>query len=777
LLLREVDEHRRAKETLSSEERLLNNLIAATPDHIYFKDRESRFIRVNEGFARRIGFANPSAAQGKTDFDVFGNEHASQAYADEKRIIATGQPVINKEEREDWKDGHVAWVSTTKLPMRDSAGKIVGIMGISRDITERKMADEALRRSREEFKDLFDNAPVGFHEVDAEGRLVRINNTELKMLGYTADELLGQFVWKISAEEETSRRAALAKLGGELPPPQGFERVFRRKDGSAFPVLIMDRILKREDGAILGIRAAVQDITEDKQAQEALRESQERFSTAFEHAPMGMALVSLDGRWLQVNRALCDLLGYSEAELLARTFQDITHPEDLEASLENKRKLLAGGIRSCHLEKRYLHARGSPVTTLLNVSLVRDSQGRPRHFIAQIQDLTEHKRLEAQLFQSQKMETVGRLAGGIAHEFNSLMTAIIGQSELLLGDLPAEGPLVTSATEIRQAAGQAARLTQQLLAYGRRQVLQPEILDLNHVLAGMDDILPRLMGTDVAVRIIPAAAPKAVKADAGQIEQVILNMAMNAREAMPHGGELVLATSSVTIHQENLGLGPELRPGDYVMLAITDTGTGMTEEVKKRVFEPFFTTKGVGKGAGLGLATCHGIIKQSGGHINVHSKPGAGTTFQIFLPQVEPSARIPIQGTVANELPRGTETILLAEDDSALREMAAALLRRLGYTVLVAAGGMEKQRDAGHIDLLFTDVVMPHLSAKDMAARGRAFYPHTKILFASTSSGDAIFDQSVLNQGMAHLQKPFTPSALARKVRDVLDKDKPGAAL
>ena len=278
------------------------------------------------------------------------------------------------------------------------------------------------------------------------------------------------------------------------------------------------------------------------------------------------------------------------------------------------------------------------------------------------------------------------------------------------------------------------------------------------------------------MRGIPAAGLKAVKADAGQIEQVIMNLAMNACDAMPKGGKLVLETSNVTIQEETPGRDPELKPGDYVMLAITDSGAGMSEEVKKHAFEPFFSTKDVGKGTGLGLATCHGIIKQSGGHISVQSEPGKGATFQIYLPQAKPPAQVPLQGPAPSDLPRGTETILLAEDDLAMREMAAALLRRLGYTVLVGANGIQSlglgtQPHHGHVDLLFTDAVMPHMSGKDMAERVRALYPHTRVLFTSPFAENAIVDQSVLNQGLAHLQKPFTPSALAHKVRAMLDAE------
>jgi nitrogen-specific signal transduction histidine kinase/ActR/RegA family two-component response regulator len=390
-------------------------------------------------------------------------------------------------------------------------------------------------------------------------------------------------------------------------------------------------------------------------------------------------------------------------------------------------------------------------------------------------DITERRRLEVQLFQSQKMETVGKLAGGIAHEFNSILTAIIGQSELLLGDLPASSPLVKNATEITKAAGRAATLTRQLLAYGRKQFLQSEALDLNRVIAGMEGMFHHLMGGDVKTETISAPDLHAVKVDAGQLEQVIMNIVINARDAMPNGGKLMIETANVSFDLESIGRYPELKPGDYVMLAITDTGTGMSDEVKARVFEPFFSTKDVGQGTGLGLSTCYGIVKQSGGHISVYSEVGRGTTFKIYLPQVEQEAKISLQRLDSPDLPGGTETILLVEDDPALREMAATLLRRLGYTVLAAANGVEAlslkhKRSTGHIDLLFTDVVMPHMSGRELADRVRALYPHTRILFTSAYTETAIVHQGALDKGVNLLQKPFTPSALAHKLRKVLDQ-------
>ncbi len=395
----------------------------------------------------------------------------------------------------------------------------------------------------------------------------------------------------------------------------------------------------------------------------------------------------------------------------------------------------------------------------------------------QIGQFLQRRRLEDQLVQSQKMETIGKLAGGVAHEFNSIMTAIIGQSELLLSDLAKGNPLARNAMEIRKAADRAAALTRQLLAYGRKQIMQPEVFDLNKLLAGMESMLLHLMGADVDVRFIFAAGLKEINADAGQIEQVILNIAINSREAMPHGGKLTLETVPVTFGEEKAGRNPELKPGQYVMLAITDTGLGMDAEVKSRIFDPFFSTKGTGQGAGLGLATCYGIIKQSGGHIDIYSEQGRGTTVKIYLPlarKAPPVSATPVP-VASVDLPRGTETILLVEDDPALLEMSSSFLTRLGYTVLPAANGVEALKlillqNGKSIDLLFTDVVMPKLDGKALSERVAELYPKARILFTSAYTENAIVHQGVLNPGVSLLQKPFAPSAMAKKVREVLNQ-------
>jgi len=393
----------------------------------------------------------------------------------------------------------------------------------------------------------------------------------------------------------------------------------------------------------------------------------------------------------------------------------------------------------------------------------------------QVGQFFQRKRLEAQLLQSQKMKTVGRLAGGIAHEFNSILTAIIGQSELLLSDLPPDNPMTTSAREIRRAADRAAILTRQLLAYGRKQMLQPTILNLNRILSEMLGTLQHLMGREVNVRIAPAIGLKSVKIDPAQLEQVLVDMAMNAADAMPNGGNFIMETANVELDADYVRAIPGLKAGDYVMLALTDTGTGMSDEVKARVFEPFFSTKGAGQGTGLGLASCYGIIKQSNGHINVYSEVARGTTFKIYLPQFDQPSQPPLPHHKSLDLPRGSETILLAEDDPSLLEMSATLLRRQGYTVFTAINGVEalslkNQRNIGHIDLLLTDIVMPHMSGKELSDRILAIYPRTKILFTSAFTENAVIQQGIFNRGVKILQKPFTPSALANKVREVLDQ-------
>jgi two-component system cell cycle sensor histidine kinase/response regulator CckA len=684
-------------------------------------------------------------------------------------------PQVSVEYRIVRPDGTIRWVHDRGFQVRDAVGNLVRLTGIASDITERKEIEEALQRQQTELRVLFDLTPAMICFKDTENNILRVNKRLAEIIGKSVEEIEGKSSADLHSEEAAKFYLDDLEVIRSRAPKLGIIETIRDREGKELWVQTDKVPVCNKDGEVIGIVVMCQDITERKIAEEALRLLSSAVMQSKEAILITDAELDLPGpRIVFVNPAFTEMTGYTAEEVFAKTPRIFQGPRTDKTVLSRLRRNLERGEVFVGEAINY-RKDGQEFDLEWQITPIRDAAGVITHFLAIQRNITARKRFEAQLFQSQKMETVGKLAGGVAHEFNSILTAIIGQSELLLGDLPARSPYAKSAAEISKAAARAAILTRQLLAYGRKQVLQPEILDLNRVMASMQGVFLHLMGSDVDMQIIPASGLQAVKADAGQIEQVVMNMAINARDAMPNGGKLTLETANVSFDQESMADNPELKPGDYVMLAITDTGKGMSADMKARIFEPFFSTKDVGHGIGLGLSTCYGIIKQSGGHISVYSELARGATFKIYLPQVEQPKKKPLHRPDSPDLPRGTETILLVEDDPALREMAATLLRRLGYTVLPAADGIEalsmkQQRDVGHIDVLFTDVVMPHMSGKELSERMKALYPQTRILFTSGYTENSMLRQGVLNKGLALLEKPFTPSALAHKLREVLDK-------
>ncbi len=520
---------------------------------------------------------------------------------------------------------------------------------------ERKRVETALRESEERFRDLYDNAPLGYHEYDAEGRITRVNRTDLEMMGYTAEEMIGQPMWKFNTDEEIAREQILAKLAGVLSPGKNLERTYKRKDGATFPVLIEDRLILDEKGQIKGIRCTIQDITERNRAEE------------------------------------------------------------------------------------------------------------------------EMAALQAQLRQSQKMEAIGRLAGGIAHDFNNLLTVIRGYSQLALTGLKTDNPLRGNIEQIEKASERAADLTRQLLAFSRRQVMELKVLDLRGVLQNLEKMLRRVIGEDIELIMELADVTGMVKVDPGQMEQVILNLAVNAKDAMPDGGNLIIEITNAELDEEYARKHVAIKPGQYVMLSVSDNGCGMSPEIRDRIFEPFFTTKEKAKGTGLGLSTVYGIVKQSGGNIWVYSEPGHGTTFKIYLPRVdEPEDKL--EPKEAGEEPScGDETILLVEDDDEVRKLAVEILQRQEYKVLEASHSGEASilcdQHVGKIHLMLTDVVLPVMSGRKLAENLVSLHPEMKVLYMSGYTDNAISHHGVLEKGLNYIQKPFTVSGLLRKVREVLGKN------
>ncbi|HUT78678.1 MAG TPA: ATP-binding protein, partial [Polyangia bacterium] len=479
--------------------------------------------------------------------------------------------------------------------------------------------------------------------------------------------------------------------------------------------------------------------------------------------------------------------GFTVEESLSHTIDQILAPGSLEVALHALAEELAleaaGGAepdRSRTLELEHFRKDGSTTWLEVSLSFVRDEAGRPTGVLAVSRDISERRRAEAerhklaeQVGTSQRLEAVGHLAGGIAHDFNNLLTVIISYTGFGVESLPAGNPLRADLEEVYESAKRAANLTRQLLAFSRRQVLEPRILDLGGLVTGLGGILPRLLGEDIDLELRPAGEPCTIEADPGQIEQVIMNLAVNARDAMPTGGKLTIETTNVDLDDESASGQEAVPAGEYVMLSVTDTGAGMDAETRERAFEPFFTTKDLGQGTGLGLSTAYGIVKQSGGGISVHSEPGRGTRFEIHLPRVSDRASGLAAAGTPPPVATGNETVLVAEDEPAIRALAARILTGLGYRVLAAGNGDEAlavaKRQKGRIDLLLTDVVMPGISGRQLADRLRAIRPGLRVLFMSGHTDNAIVHHGVLKPGTHLIGKPFEAEQLARRIREVLD--------
>lgn len=506
-------------------------------------------------------------------------------------------------------------------------------------------------------------------------------------------------------------------------------------------------------------------------------------ATLIEASPLAIVTFDPEGVVTMWNPAAERIFGWTENEALGSHLPFVPAERQEEFLGHRRRALLGEVFTEPELHRR--RADGSPIVVSVSTSPLRRPDGTIYGIMSILMDVTEAKAaeetrnrlamVEEQLRQSQKMEAVGRLAGGVAHDFNNLLTAISGYSDLLLHRLPEYSTLRRDVEEIRKAGDRAAALTRQLLAFSRRQVLQPKVLDLNRVVTKMGQTLRRLVGEEIALSIDLSPSLSRVKADPGQIEQVIVNLALNARDAMPDGGRITIATADAELSPAYAVVHPDVHPGPYVLLSMADTGHGMDDETQTHLFEPFFTTKERGKGTGLGLATVYGIVQQSGGHIRVNSAADSGSTFLIYLPRVE-APEDAGQEAVRPPLPYpspGIETVLLAEDEEVVRRFAREILSGNGYKVLEAGNGREalllSEAHRGEIHLLLTDVVMPKIGGRELADRIRTLRPELRILYMSGFTDDAILRDRVLEDGIPFLQKPFTPEGLARKVREVLD--------
>ena len=661
------------------------------------------------------------------------------------------------------KDGRIVPVELRIVLTRDSDDNPVGMWAIVRDITERFAKEERLRR----FQHSVESSPDAVFWMNAEGRFPYVNAQACRSLGYSREELMQLHLWDIDAdftcEQWETHWERVGKAGGAH-----LERRHRRKDGTIFPVEISSNqvMLNRQRHHV----AYVRDITRRKKTDEELR----FFKHAIDNSPEGVFLLARDGGFIYVNDQVCRSLGYSREEILELHLWDINPtfpPERWSTHWEEMRTVPSRLVETAH------HRKDGSVFPV-EVMTFRLPFGDEERILAFVRDTTERLkadaergRLEAQLLQSQKLESVGRLAGGVAHDYNNMLSVILGYSELMRAKVGPDAPFLKELDQIQQAAQRSKNITQQLLAFSRKQVFEPVILDLNDLVHRFEGHLARLIGEDIELQFMPCTGTSKIEFDPTQIEQILMNLAVNARDAMPDGGKLTIETSHIVLDEDYCREHVGFIPGRFVRLSISDNGIGMGAETVNRIFEPFFTTKDVGQGTGLGLAMVYGIVKQGGGFINVYSEPGQGTTFKIYLPRTTGEAGAPA-ATKAPLPSSGSETILLVEDDKMVRGMTEAVLKRLGYKVICADGPEEaieifKQAQAV-IDLLITDVVMPKMNGRELHVRLKALRPDLKALFMSGYTTNVIVHHGVLDKGVHFISKPFSISKLTAKIRETL---------
>jgi two-component system, cell cycle sensor histidine kinase and response regulator CckA len=653
--------------------------------------------------------------------------------------------------------------------LQELAAHLAIAIGNARSSAAEKASRKALEESAEAHRLLFEASPLPLFVFDVETLApIAVNRAALDLYGYAHEEFMQHPVSDLAVAGRETAKARLAAWGDA--EATGISH-YRRKDGSQFVAEYTTRALP-----FAGHRAritVIRDITERYEAE------QTRALLAAIVQSSNDAIVSkrLDGTITSWNRAAEQLFGYSAAEAVGQNIAILIPPDRLSEERTFLERITAGE-RVDHYETVRRRMDGSLVAVSVSIAPVLDASGKVVGASKTARDLTARqsaaealRRTEEQLRQAQKMEAVGRLAGGIAHDFNNVLSVILSYSETLLEDLEPNDPTMGDIDQIRKAAWRAAELTRQLLVFSRQQVVEAKVVDLNEVLAAMNKMLRRILGEDIELGFVPATPLGRIFADPSNVEQVIMNLVVNARDAMPTGGRLTIETGNVELDDDYACQHLGTKPGPHVMLAVTDTGIGMDRATQSRIFEPFFTTKEAGKGTGLGLSTVFGIAQRCGGSVWVYSEPGKGTTFKVYFPLNEAAVELTVR-TLPPATLRGTETILLVEDQEQVRAVALRILTRNGYRVMVAQNAGEAlllcEKHPGAIDLLLTDVVMPRMSGAELAKRLAATRPTMKVLCMSGYTDDSIVRHGVLDSGLAFLQKPFTPESLTRKVREVL---------
>jgi PAS domain S-box-containing protein len=740
--------------------------------------RTGRFLRVNRKMCAITGYG--------TD-ELLGMRIAEITHPDDRqadseaaqRVVRGEQPDYRMEKRYVRKDGTVAWVNVNMTVIRDAAGEPTRTVATIEDITERRQAGRSLLASESRYRRLFEAARDGILFLDAKtGMTLDVNPYLVELLGFAREQFLAKRIWELGPFEEI------------FANEDAFRRILEERD-----VRYEDKPLKSADGRRIAVEFAssvyhvdlqtviqchVRDISTRQRAEEALRSADQRMRRLAESDIIGIVTADAAGQITEANDYYLRLTGCSREELASGRidWRALTPPEWLHADEHALDELRERGTCTAY-EKEYVRRDGTRVPVLLVDAVL---PGPEEQLVALVLDLTERKRaeeardkLQTQLVQAGKMEAVGSLAGGVAHDFNNMLTVVKGCAEMAMEKLPPADPARIEVAEILAAADRSEALVRQLLAFARKQTIAPKVLDLNAAIAPMLSMLRRLIGEDVELTWKPGANLESVKLDPSQIGQLLANLVINARDAVAGVGRVAIETAATRSDETECTLRPYFVPGTYVVLRVSDDGCGMDEKVRAQIFEPFFSTKPRGQGTGLGLATVYGIVKQNGGFIDVYSEPGQGATFAIYLPAHEPEASLVTadpREPASIDAPSGPRTVLLVEDDVALLALSRRMLEGLGYTVLAAGDPIEAiellKAFTGEIHLLMTDVVMPKMNGRQLQGALTALRPGLKCLFTSGYTSDIIADRGVLDEGIQFLQKPFSQMTLAEKVREAM---------
>ncbi|MBF8258250.1 MAG: PAS/PAC sensor hybrid histidine kinase [Actinobacteria bacterium] len=778
---REKEAEKRFRE---SEERY-RAVVEGLPDVVMRFDRDGRHLFVSDNVSRVVDLP---AAQfiGKTHRELGFPEAQFRFWEDAiLGVFDSGAP-YETEFTLEGRQGPVIF-NWRLVPERDAQGMVQSVLSFKRDITDHRRAEEKLRQSEKKILEsqnllqaVVDGTTDAVYVKDLQGRYRLFNAAASRFTGKSFAEVIGNDDTILFPADEA--RTVMEGDRGVIASGKTltYEEHVTTAEGEKVTFLSTKGPMVDEHGNATGLFGIARDITGQKRAEESIRESEAKYRGLFEHMQEGCAYC----RMIFENGDPMDFIYLS----VNTAFETLTGLKDVAGKRVSE---VIPGIRSSDPALFETYGRvartGEPekveifVEALQQWFLISVYSPEQEYFVAVFDVITDRKRaevqkekLQAQLLQAMKMEAVGRLAGGVAHDFNNLLTVIIGNVALALMKLTPSDPAKGLLDEANKAAERATRLTQQLLAFSRKQIIEPKVQDINILMVDLNKMLIRLIGENIDLKTIPGEDLWLVKVDAGQFEQILVNLAVNARDAMPDGGKVVIETSNAELDDDYCSRHPYVKPGRFVVVAVSDTGHGMSEEVKEHIFEPFFTTKAKGSGTGFGLATTYGAVKQAGGSIEVYSEVGMGTTFKIYLPRIEGETSKLERDDRPKKLLGGTETVLLVEDENIVRELAVRVLDELGYRVLQAGNGDTAialaMKYGERIDLLLTDVVMPGMSGREVANRLTQIHPETRVLFTSGYTDDAIVHHGVLDEGVSFIGKPYTPSALARKVREVLGK-------